>query len=93
MRLLYEELMAAPEPSLLRIQAFAGGGSWAAGEFSLYFEAKPFHTLGGNRVRFERGNLRVDVDREWRERMPTRDKMLVSALTSPLLTAYGYVHL
>ena len=87
----YEQLMAAPGPELLRMQELAGRGSWTPEQLDTQFEARPFHSLGGNRVRFQRGHLRADVDDEWRRRMRCRDKILVSALTLPLLTAYGYL--
>jgi len=54
------------------------------------FEALPLHTVGGNRVRFERGILTLKRDDEWKSRMARRERRVVTALTFPLLMAYGY---
>jgi len=51
----------------------------------------PFHTLGGNRVRFERGRINLRADNEWRSKMTFSQKLIVGALTFPLLVAYGYI--
>lgn len=48
------------------------------------------HTVGGNPMRFGATTLAVRADDEWRHRLPARDRRTVSALTWPLLRAYGY---
>lgn len=48
------------------------------------------HTLSGNPIRFERGPLRIAPDLEWRTAMPSGQRVAVTALTFPLLRAYGY---
>jgi hypothetical protein len=49
------------------------------------------HTVSGNPLRFERGDLTIRADTEWRERMRPRDRRLVTAATLPLLAVYGYL--
>ena len=49
------------------------------------------HTVSGNPVRFESGELTIRADTEWRERMRPRDRRLVTAATAPLLLRYGYL--
>lgn len=49
------------------------------------------HTVSGNPLRFESGELTIRPDVEWRERMRTRDRRLVTAATAPLLLRYGYL--
>jgi len=48
------------------------------------------HTVLGNPLRFERGEIAVRLDDEWRRAMPRRTRLLVTALTAPMLLAYGY---
>ena len=48
------------------------------------------HTVGGNPMRFETGDVTVRPDDEWKVSLGRRDRMLVTALTWPLLHAYGY---
>jgi hypothetical protein len=51
---------------------------------------KPNHTVEGNPMRFVTGELDLRADQEWHRQMPSRDRRLVTALTLPLLAAYGY---
>jgi len=48
------------------------------------------HTLAGNSSRFDVGLVDVVPDREWESRMGLGPKLLVSALTWPLLPRYRY---
>lgn len=47
------------------------------------------HTVAGNPMRFT-GRLEVKADEEWKHALGARDRRLVTALTWPLLRAYGY---
>lgn len=51
---------------------------------------KPNHTVEGNPMRFVTGHLDLRADQAWQRQMPLRDQRLVTALTLPLLRAYGY---
>ncbi len=89
----YESLVARPGEELEAIRHFAGGqwggdGSWDDDNRS--FEFLPHHTLGGNPVRYQGGRVRLEPDQEWRVRMGRGDKAVVTAITFPLLVAYGY---
>ena len=48
------------------------------------------HTVAGNPVRFQKGLIDLREDADWREDLQTRDKLLVTLITSPLLWSYGY---
>jgi len=90
----YEDVVAHPREELSAIREFAGADRcdnrfWDQGSHS--FELLPHHTLGGNPVRFGRGRVRLAADDEWQRRMRGGDKMLVTAITLPLLVAYGYL--
>lgn len=87
----YEDLMTQPAEELGRAVTFAGGElpSKRSDEFREY-DSCPFHTLGGNRVRFKRGKILVRPDHEWQRRMVRGDRLRVTAVTLPWLIAYGY---
>ena len=48
------------------------------------------HAILGNPIRFEKEPIRIRADMEWKEKLKTREKFLSTALTFPLLFAYGY---
>jgi hypothetical protein len=90
----YEDIVARPAEELSAIRGFAGAdgrddGSWD--EETRTFEILPHHTLGGNPVRFGRGRVRLESDDEWKSKMSGGEKRLVTAITLPMLLAYGYV--
>ncbi|MCB0321921.1 MAG: sulfotransferase [Bdellovibrionales bacterium] len=90
MQVRYEDFVANPKQELERISQLCGvdftdclkrldaGGTFAPG-----------HTVAGNRVRMNR-NLTLKVDEEWKDRLPSRRKRLISLVTSPWLVKYGY---
>jgi len=54
-------------------------------------ELRPTHSVAGNPMRFRHGVTKLAPDLEWRSRMPTRERRLVTAMTFPLLRHYGYL--
>ncbi|MBT8366138.1 MAG: hypothetical protein KJP23_15675, partial [Deltaproteobacteria bacterium] len=48
------------------------------------------HAVSGNPNRFETGEIELFADTEWSEKMNTWAYFTVTALTWPLLLAYGY---
>lgn len=48
------------------------------------------HTVAGNPARFGDGPLELTADDEWQGRLPRRQRLVVTALTAPLLRRYGY---
>jgi hypothetical protein len=90
-RVRYEDFVVDPSAALSRILA---PYDWvddkpaavAAGEVVL----EPSHTVAGNPMRFKNGPLNIELDDEWRTAMPLRDRLLVAAVTWPLLARYGY---
>jgi Sulfotransferase family len=50
----------------------------------------PTHSVSGNPNRFTTGNVEVRADDEWMRLMRRTDRMLVTALTMPLLLHYRY---
>lgn len=49
------------------------------------------HTVAGNPMRFRRGSIELRPDEEWRSGMQSADRRLVTAMTWPLLSKYGYL--
>jgi hypothetical protein len=88
----YEDMVADPARGLREVLAHAG----ETGEPDLSFvhgnciDLAENHLVDGNPVRFTKGSLRLRVDDVWRSQMPRRQRRIVTALTLPLLAAYGY---
>jgi hypothetical protein len=98
-RLHYESLVRDPDTAIYRAYAFAYAVDHERCQIRLErslespeFAAPAHHTLGGNRVRFHEGPLRLRPDVEWQQRMSAGDKVVATALTFPLLVAYGYLN-
>jgi len=53
-------------------------------------ELRVNHNIWGNPNRFQIGLVRLRPDDEWTHQMRTQDRTLVTSLTLPLLTRYGY---
>jgi hypothetical protein len=92
LRLRYEDMVADPARGLREVLAHAG----ETGEPDLSFvhgsciDLADNHLVDGNPVRFTKGSLRLRVDDDWCSQMPRRQRRIVTALTLPLLAAYGY---
>ena len=89
----YEDLVRTPCDVIGRLLRHSGLTGSAA-EPS-YIEGhrvrlEPNHTVEGNPMRFVTGELELQADQEWRHHMRSRDRRMVTALTLPLLAAYGY---
>jgi hypothetical protein len=92
MTMRYEDLARNPGQELQRIRCLMRD---RADKFDVLSQENSFelgvdHTVGGNPIRFQKGRLEVRLDDEWRTRISRRDKCAVTALTWPLLLAYGY---
>lgn len=92
-RLRYEDLIASPREEVARVLAFAGLatpgdalGFIGEGEAEL----GPNHTVDGNPMRLSLGKVPLRADTAWRTEMEPGTRALVTALTAPLLAAYGY---
>ncbi len=87
-RVRYEDLIRRPTDSIARLGAaspddvhFVDGSAVSLGAD---------HTVAGNPMRFTRGVVELRLDDGWRRSMPTRDRIVTTLLTAPLLAAYGY---
>ncbi|MGH3470664.1 MAG: sulfotransferase [Nocardioidaceae bacterium] len=88
----YEELVRRPAVTVQRIADFVGSSAdtpFAPDGRTVTLRGN--HAVAGNPLRFERGPITVREDDEWRTKMPTARKVLVSSLTLPGLVAARYV--
>jgi hypothetical protein len=90
-RVLYEDLVQQPRTTLAKLLLFLGTSQDANdtlvdGEFV----NSAYHTIGGNRARFMTGRVQLKEDAAWRTKMARRDRLTCTALSLPVLMAYGY---
>lgn len=91
LRLRYEDFVAAPQPALARIVAMTGVGSAPpAFDKDRKIALRPVHGISGNPSRFARGEVELRSDDEWRTGMKRVDRLIVTAMTVPLLLRYRY---
>jgi hypothetical protein len=91
LRLRYEDFVSDPRESFEKILTLIGEPDAApplVGEREVKLGVS--HTVSGNPNRFETGAVALRTDREWISSMSPRDKALVTTLTFPLLSHYGY---
>lgn len=91
-RLRYEDFVADPEGSLITA-ADALGLPLTPADLPVIdgrLVLAPSHGLSGNPSRFRSGEIELRSDDRWASAMPSRDRALVTALTLPMLAAYGY---
>jgi hypothetical protein len=92
-RLRYESLMERPLQHAMAILRHAGR---SLDDEELQFigdehvDLAVDHTVAGNPMRFHQGRLDLSTDREWSRAMPRGQRIVVTAITWPLLVRYGY---
>ena len=92
-RVYFEEILASPVSRLKQVIAALVGGE----DVSLPFisdhevELRPTHSISGNPSRFETGRVELQRDTKWRRGLKPREKLVVNALTWPLMRRYGYL--
>jgi Sulfotransferase family len=90
----YEDFVADPAGELVAILRWLGE-EVSSSDLDFLEGGRPFHLpeahiFSGNPVRFKKTGLVVREDDEWKTRLPGSAKVIVSATTLPLLSAYGY---
>jgi hypothetical protein len=90
----YEDLAADPAGSVGRIADFLHlplPDDLLASLARRRLDPKPTHTVDGNPLRLRAHQaIALAGDEEWREGLPKRERVAVTALTLPLLGRYGY---
>jgi hypothetical protein len=91
-RLRYEDLVRDPQTQISRVQTTMGAG--APADLVFLEEGKTIigvhHTLAGNPMRFGKGPLQLRADDRWKTQSKAKDRVVVTALTWPLLRRYGF---
>jgi len=90
-RLAYEDFVEQPRPSLERIVAWMGDEAAVlpfTGERTVSTE--PTHSIAGNPDRHGPAIREIRNSERWRQDLPTKQRRLVSLMTSPLRWRYGY---
>jgi hypothetical protein len=87
----YEDLAVSPRQTLDRIGDFLGVGIEGL-QFMTDNSVRltPGHLVSGNPMRFTHGTIAIRPDSEWRKNMRLLEKLMVTAITSPMLLRYGY---
>jgi hypothetical protein len=93
-RLRYEDFVEAPEGT---VRALLDRAQIPAVDTSSVFPdphtvdlTLANHTVAGNPMRFRTGRIEVRGDDQWRDKMPARQRRVVSLITAPLRWLYGY---
>ncbi len=90
-RVHYEDFIADPSTALRAILTDFDGGVVPLDIVRGHsVTLAPNHTVSGNPLRFAVGEVEIRPDDEWRSGMAAGDRRLLTALTYPLLCAYGY---
>jgi hypothetical protein len=87
----YEDFVADPAASIRRILDLVGSSRSFPAIRAGDVEVGTQHTLGGNPVKFRTGPIRLRLDDEWQSKMDRRHRASVTALTWPMIAAYGYL--
>lgn len=88
----YEDLLAAPEPTLAALTRELGLADVPELPFVDGRTAwlGPSHTVSGNPMRFHVGRVELRRDDSWATGLADGDRRVVNALTWPLRVRYGY---
>jgi hypothetical protein len=88
----YEDFVANPQKSINTIlAAVKEEASEALFTQGHSITLKQHHTIAGNPMRFNQGEIKLTLDDEWKANMSGRHKLLVTLLTFPLLLRYKYL--
>lgn len=90
MHLRYEDFAANPRLTIERLMSFMDERGDTPFVDDHTVRLGPNHIVAGNPSRFTTGAVTIRADEEWRRQMSRRDRILVSALTLPLMRRYGY---
>ena len=88
----YETFVGDPRSELARVLERLGEADAVPrlGFLGEDMSLKPTHSVWGNPMRLDTRAVAIKLDDQWRRDMRQRDRRVVTALTWPLLYAYGY---
>jgi Sulfotransferase family len=92
-RLRYEDLVSDPRTEIRRVHTSVIGAV-GSGDLAFLDEGEAtmgvHHTLAGNPMRFGKGPVQLRSDDRWKTQTDAKDRLVVTALTWPLLRRYGF---
>jgi hypothetical protein len=91
-RMRYEDFVRQPHRAIEKALTELGlstGRPPATGSGDTSLVLGPSHGLSGNPSRFRSGEITLRADEAWRDRMPARSRVMVTAIGLPLLIRYG----
>ena len=92
-RLNYEQFTADPRGALRSVARFLGRPEVTldfVGADNRTVTLGAAHSVAGNPMRFQTGDVAVRRDRRWRREMPRPAQLLVAMMTLPVARAFGY---
>lgn len=90
MQVRYEDFVRNPDAVVERIRARMDRlGMRPLGPRREDADPAWYHSFQGNPIRFDQRPLQLREDVEWREKLPARSKLLVTALTAPFLALHA----
>jgi hypothetical protein len=92
-RVRYEDFVRAPRHTVQTALAELGLADPAPRLDHLsdtHITLRPSHGIHGNPSRWQHGEIALRPDETWRQRMPRRDRILVTAIGLPFLLRYGW---
>jgi len=88
----YQEMIADPQRCVTRVLNLLGETATSLPFVSRNVaELEASHSVFGNLVRFQTGRVELSEDNEWQSKMKLPDKVVVTALTWPLLLRYRHL--
>ena len=91
LRIRYEDMVESPQAILQSVLEFAGLEA-AHLPFSdeSSVELEPAHTVSGNPIRFQTGQVSIQEDSAWVSGMAPSDRRWAESTSAPLRRRYGY---
>ena len=92
-RLRYEDLLADPKGQLSDLARWIGVDATelpVSGRPPQLSVERPTHPVWGNPVRTSSGTITLREDEEWRDRLPSLDRVMATVATLPFLLRYRY---
>jgi hypothetical protein len=92
-RILYEDFAKHPQETL---QSLIDTLKPTMGKKLKFVDSKSInlgtsHSMGGNPRRFSSGVTRIQLDQEWMLKLDSRTRRIVTMMSFPLLSRYGYI--
>lgn len=86
----YEDFVVDPAATLRRVATFAGIAPETDFVRDGMLDLRPSHAVAGNPNRMRSGPITLRADTTWRSDLTTRDRLMVSAITTTHRRAHGY---